>query len=157
MEEGIQGRPGRLSKRSKLPTSSQCCQRQALPVWQLPSQVPLQPPQPPAPDQDAASQWALFNPCWISFIFFLLCGASWAVIFPSVSSIIDTTWLVQIKMHLRIIKKRPSFPLLPFLPSSNSTQNASLAKRRSVNPVCAILRPMSSPKPRAASEQGWGS
>lgn len=90
--------------------------------------LPSQAPQPPAPDQGAASQWAVFNPCWISFIFSPLCWASWAVIFPSVSSITDTTSLVQIKMHLRIIKKGSSLP--PFLPSSNSsTQNICLWAR----------------------------
>lgn len=115
-------------------------------------------PSPPAPHQDAASRWAVFNPCEISFIFFPLCWASWAVIFPSVSSITDTTSLVQIKMHLRIIKKGPSFPPPPF-PSQQqllSTKHLSLGKSRSINRVCAIARPRQSLQPRAASDRDQG-
>lgn len=159
MKEGIKGRTGRPSKRSKFPTNSQFAKdRLSLSGNFLPRSPSSRPsPQPPAPDQDAASQWAVFNPCWISFIFFLLFWASWAVIFPSVSSITDTTWLVQIKMHLRIIKKGPSIP--PPFPSQQqlNTKHSSLAKSRSINPVCTIIRPISSTKPRAACEQGQGS
>lgn len=101
-------------RKSKLPTHSPLAKNW---LHLAPSFLPRPRPATPAPslDQDAASQWAVFNPCGDSFIFFPFCWASWAVIFPSVSSITDTTSLVQIKMHLRIIKKGPSFlPSLSF-------------------------------------------
>lgn len=102
-------------KKSKLPTNSPLAKD-----W-----LPLAPsflPRPPSPATPAPAlirmqhHNGLFLILAGSLLFsFPFCWASWAVIFPCVSSITDTTSLVQIKMHLRIIKKGPSFlPSLSF-------------------------------------------
>lgn len=139
MDGGIKGRTGRPSKRSKLPTNSQFAKdRLSLSGKFLPRSPSSRPSPQPLIRMQHHNGLFLILAGSLLFFFFLLCWASWAVIFPSVSSITDTTWLVQIKMHLRIIKKGPSFPPppLPFLPSSNSTQNILLWPRAGALTQC---------------------